>query len=400
MRSPLSGSNRRFGAVFLFAALMAWGLVLSSSTAGAGAGKALILSTTVTGGADSLESDAAEALGLTVDLVDGAGWAALSASDFAAYQVIILGDPTCSTNASILDPVAANAGVWGPEVDGNIIIIGSDPVFHQSLDGAKALVEQGIAFAADVAGSTGLYATTSCYYHSSGGAVPAFDGIDGGGFNAVAGAALPSLDDVRIVATHPAMGTLTNADLSGWSNSVHNAFDAYPDTFEVLAVGFDDGAAYTAPDGTPGHQYILARGEGLEVERAVTLAPETAELTVGDEHTVTATVELDDAPVADATIEFEVLTGPHAGETGSAMTDAAGTASFTYTGAAAGTDTIVATWDRGEAGTLESNEVTATWSAPVDTTPETTTTSTTTPGEEPAEAEPARAVRATPTFTG
>ena len=65
------------------------------------------------------------------------------------------------------------------------------------------------------------------------------------------------------------------------------------------------------------------------------------------------------APVAGATVVFTVLTGPNAGATGSAVTDANGLASFTYndTGGA-GTDTIQAS-----IGSLKSNTVQKIWAS-------------------------------------
>ncbi len=58
---------------------------------------------------------------------------------------------------------------------------------------------------------------------------------------------------------------------------------------------------------------------------------ETNELgTAGQTHTVTATVTSGDVLVAGATVEFEILTGPNAGETASVATDGSGDASFTY----------------------------------------------------------------------
>jgi hypothetical protein len=74
------------------------------------------------------------------------------------------------------------------------------------------------------------------------------------------------------------------------------------------------------------------------------LAPAEAEKRAGDEHTVTATVTLDDAAVSGATVDFEVVSGPNAGRSGTGVTDGSGRAAFSYTGAGgAGTDAIRAT---------------------------------------------------------
>jgi len=87
------------------------------------------------------------------------------------------------------------------------------------------------------------------------------------------------------------------------------------------------------------------------------LAPPTAENPVGASHTVTATLTDDDQnPVAGETIGFEVVTGPNAGLTGTAVTDASGMASFTYTGATGGTDTITACFDVNGDGACEATD--------------------------------------------
>jgi len=65
---------------------------------------------------------------------------------------------------------------------------------------------------------------------------------------------------------------------------------------------------------------------------------------VGTEHTITATVKADGKPVAGVTVTFTVISGPNV-QTFTAMTDANGKASFTYTGTGAGVDTIGATAD-------------------------------------------------------
>lgn len=92
----------------------------------------------------------------------------------------------------------------------------------------------------------------------------------------------------------------------------------------------------------------------------VGLSPASATNPVGTSHTVTAHASAtNDAPVAGATVVFTVLSGPNAGQTGSAVTDSNGLASFTYndTGGA-GTDSI-----RASIGTLNSNTVQKIWAS-------------------------------------
>ena len=93
-------------------------------------------------------------------------------------------------------------------------------------------------------------------------------------------------------------------------------------------------------DGMP----AILGGARVILRTLISLDPPTATNTIGEDHTVTATVN--DAagdPLADVDVTFEVIDGPNAGDTGSDTTDASGQATFTYTGdGGTGTDTIQA----------------------------------------------------------
>src|SRR2546422_6704297 len=89
----------------------------------------LILGSTVTGGTTSLEAVRAAASGFTVEVTDATGWGARTTSDFSTYRAIILGDPNCfapplGTVALPIDAATANKTVWGPAINGNVIVIG------------------------------------------------------------------------------------------------------------------------------------------------------------------------------------------------------------------------------------------------------------------------------------
>jgi hypothetical protein len=90
----------------------------------------------------------------------------------------------------------------------------------------------------------------------------------------------------------------------------------------------------------------------------VGLSPATATNPVGTNHTVTAFAQAaNGAPVPGVTINFQVLTGPNTGKSGSGITGADGKTSFTYhDDGGAGTDTIQAF-----IGALGSNVVTKIW---------------------------------------
>jgi hypothetical protein len=82
------------------------------------------------------------------------------------------------------------------------------------------------------------------------------------------------------------------------------------------------------------------------VGEGIVLGPENVTLNVGDTTTAVATVQ--DAhgnPVAGRTVTFTVIAGPNAGTTATAVTDASGKATFTYTGTGGpGVDEIHATF--------------------------------------------------------
>jgi hypothetical protein len=250
----------------------------------------------------------------------------MTAADFAQYRAIILGDPRCQ-GVSAAQAAVNNRMVWGPVVNGNVFIIGTDPAFH----GKTLVAQKGIAFATAAAGKTGAYIATSCYGTSAASLLTGLSTL--GTFTAVG----TSGDNALKVAEHPALDGLTSAYLSNWFSAVHNGFSTWPSDFEVLGI-IGTGTVYRSPDGTfVGTPYILARGEGLIVVSDIAITPLTATKTVGATHTFTATVKANGAPVSGTTVTFKVEDGPTAGTTLAATTDANGQASYTITGTVAGT---------------------------------------------------------------
>ncbi|MCK4527565.1 choice-of-anchor L domain-containing protein [candidate division WOR-3 bacterium] len=79
------------------------------------------------------------------------------------------------------------------------------------------------------------------------------------------------------------------------------------------------------------------------VAPSLTLAPITATNPTGTSHSLTATATQNGVPQEGVSVNFQVISGPHAGTSGSAVTDANGQATWGYSGTTAGTDTIVAT---------------------------------------------------------
>jgi hypothetical protein len=258
-RSPARALRR-------LALMTAVAAVFAAVTAGvASAGPVLILDSTVTGGMASDEAQAALAAGKTVELATPAQWAAKTAAEFDAYDALILGDPTCGGGMGSAPNIAAaeaNRTTWSPEVDGNIVIIGTDEVFHSG-QGGQQLTNSAVAFAGAAADKTGLMLSLSCYYHDSTGMTHPIPVLDQ--FGTFTSVGVDCYNDAHIVATHPALGALTDANLSNWSCSVHNGFAAFPSDFLTLAIAENITGEFsrTYPDGTFGVPYILARGEGL-----------------------------------------------------------------------------------------------------------------------------------------
>ncbi|WP_257453135.1 kelch repeat-containing protein [Archangium lipolyticum] len=223
--------------------------------------KVLILDSTVIHGEDSMEANEARNLGYAVDVVSEAQWAAMTAADFASYRAIILGDASCA-GLTVVQAAVNNRNVWGPIVDGNVIIVGTDFVHHYEYTGTR----NSIAFAAFQTGKTGAYISLSCYYHGiqSNTQVKLLEPF--GGFTVTG---VGCYDAAHIVAQHDALNGLTDRQLSGWNCSVHEAFDVYPDAdFTALVIALDRDSTMGPrwpgsrdfADGSHGVPYILARG--------------------------------------------------------------------------------------------------------------------------------------------
>jgi len=223
------------------------------------ANSVLILGPTVSGGLASNEAVAAGNHGYTPVVVTAAEWGVMSAADFSTYRALVLGDPTCGS-LPVVAAAEANRTVWSSTVDGNVIVNGTDPVYHSG-QGGFTMTDSGVAFAADIAGKTGLYVSLSCYYHDTSPSTPV-PLLDQFGAFSVTG--VGCYNNVHIVAAHPALAGMTDSSLSGWGCSVHEAFDGFPASFLplVIANGVAQGAI-SFPDGSSGPPYVLARGEDV-----------------------------------------------------------------------------------------------------------------------------------------
>ena len=350
----------------------------------------------------SLEQFAAENAGFSVTVVSGSAWEAMTAAEFAKYQVLIVGDPNCGDTA-----VSANnsAGTWAPVVmgsSGNRALVGTDPEDHYQYGGggasptnpaepatagAEHLVQDGIAFAGAIPGATGVYYDTSC--DDSGLDVSVLDQLTTTGpGHWTENSDPPCGGSVQQIASNPAFETgptaLTDADIQGWECSDHVTFPAFPTDWNALAVATDTetrptcGTDPSTKETACGQAYVLVAGTGVIVSSPnLSLEPVTHSDVAGGTHAVTATVvqetlEIPSAraagvrpmagslePVGGTVVSFAV-TGQNAGVSGTCTypsgeadpeckTDGAGKVVFTYPDTnGVGTDTINASVMLGE----------------------------------------------------
>lgn len=204
---------------------------------------------------------ATSALGFSADIVSQTDFQAMTSADFAQYKAIIISDPDCGQLPSIqfLDDSKAN---WSPAITGNMIIIGTDPSRHFGQGGAEQLINQSIQFAA-AGNGTGLYLALSCYYNDS--PATTVDSLTSFGTFTIRGQ-LDCYNDVHIVASNSALSGLTDADLSNYNCSIHEAFVSYPtmgvNSFQALAIAnnvLGTGSQQFA-DKSVGIPYIISRG--------------------------------------------------------------------------------------------------------------------------------------------
>lgn len=193
------------------------------------------------------EQTLATAAGFDVTVWDAATWATKTTADFAKFSAIIFPDPfvsgNCVTSTASLAAAEANRAVWSPAVNGPVVVIGTDPVFHQYnvvtasiRTQAVSLMGDAVKFAASAPTRTGVYATLNCYYNGVTGPTPVtfLSGI--GAFTVVGISNLGETANI-LNASHPVTVNLTNAGLSNWNDSAHEAFpimSSYPASFEAL----------------------------------------------------------------------------------------------------------------------------------------------------------------------
>ena len=357
-----------------------------SSSAASALPKALIDEQTVTGGTESQEAKIAEKDGFAVSVVSDATWGSMTQAEFGQYQLLIAGDPTCST---LPEGLITSASVYGPVVlgkaggraaPGNRMLVGTDPVFHDGGDfespGARGtVIREGITFAGEESGRTGMYFDASCAGEIGQATqiVEILTELSTGSPAWTIDSEPPCGGNVSLIASNPSFSELTTESLEGWGCSVHESFPTFPGEWSVLAVatdtethpvcGVDPGTGQEAC----GEPYLLIAGSGIIVKSGkIDLTPSEETNPVGTDHTVTAHVTNGSGtPLSGKTVTFTV-TGQNAGATGTCLptgcvTDASGNVAFTYHDTnGAGEDTVKASFTD-ESGSLQAATAKKIW---------------------------------------
>jgi uncharacterized repeat protein (TIGR01451 family) len=130
---------------------------------------------------------------------------------------------------------------------------------------------------------------------------------------------------------------------------------------EIYSLGMPTNDAGGADTDGPNVFIFAFAGVGGQPVGDISLAPLTAENQIGQDHTVTATLDEDGTPISDKLVTFTVVSGPNTGVTGTDISDANGEATFTYTSSLTGTDQIEARFVDDNDNIQTSNRVEKTW---------------------------------------
>lgn len=134
-------------------------------------------------------------------------------------------------------------------------------------------------------------------------------------------------DNITPTAEGLAIGITNALDICCW----HDEYLTFPGFLDVLATN----AVTNNPCAIGGSQIIIVQG--------IVLTPINGTACIGANHTVTATVADNlGNPIVGTSVTFNVIAGPNTGVNGGGITNALGQASFTYTSAVPGVDTIQA----------------------------------------------------------
>lgn len=136
-----------------------------------------------------------------------------------------------------------------------------------------------------------------------------------------------------------------------------------PQTFVDTAHTLDTGGFDLSCRGNESLQWRQVGTAGID-HPAGHLALQPANLSASGGSPVTASAVLTDAsgaPLPNVTVNFNILSGPNAGQSGQDITDTQGNAHFTYTGTAQGADILQASVQNASTATLLSNQAVVNW---------------------------------------
>ena len=155
-------------------------------------------------------------------------------------------------------------------------------------------------------------------------------------------------------------GVCTNSNIIPQIDvTVHGVTTTYADTGQILNTGGID--AETCRNGTNASTQWTAIGSPPCPHAVLTVTPSTQSQEVGTTATVQATFTNScGTPLAGVNVDFTSRTGPNAGTIHMDTTDRSGNASFSYTSASNGTDTLQAAVTN-LVGTITSPDVSVTW---------------------------------------
>ena len=178
----------------------------------------------VYGPLDYTEASLLTADGHTVTEWDASVWASAIASDFAAFDAIVIGDKNCSGPSSTdFEPLYTSRATWTAAVTGNIVVTGTDAGCHSGSTGAAPFLLAAADWASS-GGGTGLYASGDWGRRD-------FDYLDTWG---TWGTTTSHYDAVTITdSTHPIFTGVST--VSGWGNTAHAYIDTYPTGWDVMA---------------------------------------------------------------------------------------------------------------------------------------------------------------------
>lgn len=156
----------------------------------------------------------------------------------------------------------------------------------------------------------------------------------------------------------------TPADPNQRGNSVRNDDEYYrlDDFLTDGATGITVSTLNESNDDNILFAAFVIKGTAAVVGEGITLGPTDSTNPVGTDHTVTAKVQDNSgAPRENVDVDFEIISGPNTGLTGSATTNASGEADFTWSSATAGLDVVVARFTDSQQVLKTSNEARKRW---------------------------------------